>query len=59
MEAGMAVLTLQKSEYVLEAKLKGPADGLCMRGEEEKEIKENPQDLTSATEWIKRPLTRI
>ena len=55
----MAVLTLQKSEYILEVKLKGLADGLCMRGEEEKEIKENPQDLTSATEWIKRPLTRI
>jgi len=27
MEEGMVVLTLQKSEYILEAKLKGFADG--------------------------------
>lgn len=46
MEEGMVVLMLQKSEYILEAKLKGLADGLCMRGEEEKEIKENAQDFS-------------
>ena len=46
MEEGMVVLTLQKSEYILEAKLKGLANGWCMRGEEEKEIKENSQDFS-------------
>lgn len=46
-EEGMVVAdTWQKSKYVLEAKLKGLADGLHMRGEEEREIKENSQDAS-------------
>ena len=56
MEEGTVVPTLQKSEYILEAKLKGLADGWCMRGEEEKEIKENPQNFSFGN-WMDKETT--